>query len=412
MAVTKPPPITATQLAAFGDQLVHGDLITQADAAEQLASLESAIDPQWIITVYDKLWRPVSEVGDDMISLSGTDPRNNVPSAKLQIQGTSTLVDTFMGCRSTMVGVTVETQGLRFAFYVDTFDYELKDGAWIGTANLKGVYDILSFLVIWPNFLFPIQAQIPSHAVFIWGLCTVIETMVSECALRIQSGLWEFVNNALSLNPDIRAWFGTLLQNNFNIFQALKTPIYVVRTNPLLDTSPLVAKTVRMESCGAVIPDLTKAYGVDVHVDLWLPGDNQPDQFASLTQPTYVVRCYDRSQIGGPTGTVLDSVIRTVVDLGGSLGIGDLIPGIISQVPAVQGGNTVFEAPILGVNYVPPWAILVAPEPGEKGSVISCRITDHTPKGWQHIIGGRSPKWLVRAPPGNWGGTDKLRLTK
>ena len=46
-------------------------------------------------------------------------------------------------------------------------------GAWIGTANLIGIYDILNFLQIWPNFLLPIQAQIPSHAVFIWALCTV-----------------------------------------------------------------------------------------------------------------------------------------------------------------------------------------------------------------------------------------------
>ena len=63
----------------------------------------------------------------------------------------------------------------------------------------------------------------------------------------------------------------------------LKTPIYVVRTNPFLDTSPLVARTVRMESCGTVITDITRAYGVDVRVDLWLPGDDQPDQWANLT---------------------------------------------------------------------------------------------------------------------------------
>jgi hypothetical protein len=43
---------------------------------------------------------------------------------------------------------------------------------------------------------------------------------------------------------------------------------------------------------------------------------------------------------------------------------------------------------------VEPWAVLIAPEPGEKGNVTTCRISFHTPKGWQHIIGGRSPKWL------------------
>jgi hypothetical protein len=393
MAVNFQPNQSANQalLDQLNDQLWHGNLTARANAAEQLATMSSAVDPQWTVTVYDFLWRKIGDVGDDMIELSGHDPTNNLSSATLKIKGGSTLVDAMMDCETTLVGVTVETENLRFAFYVDTFEYELKDNAWVGTANLKGIWDILNFLQIWPDPFLPIQAQIPSDAIFIWGLCTVLETMVSECALRIQSGLWEFINNALSLNPDFSAWIGTLLQSNGNIFEALKTPIYVVRTNPILDTSPLVAKTVRMESCGAVIPNLTKAYGVVANMDLWLPGDDQPDEWANLDQPTYVFSTVDRSQITGPTSTVVDSVIRTVVDLTGSFGA--VFAPVVEQVPGMQG---VFEAPLLGVNYVPPWAILIAPEPqvGQKGSVMECKITNHTPKGWQHIIGGRSPQWL------------------
>jgi hypothetical protein len=390
VAITQPAEITAGELATLQNQLLYAPLQVRADAAEKLASLESAVNIEWIVTVYDKLWRPLGEVGDDMIRLNGTDPRNALGSAKLELKGDSTLIPLIMSCTSTMVGVTVETEGLRWAFYVDTYDLEHKaDGSVTCTANLKSIWDILNFLQIWPDPLLPIQAQIPSAAVFIWGLCTVIESMVSECALRIQSGLGEFINNALSLNPDIEAWFGTLLQSNGNILEALKTPIYVVRTNPLLDTSPLVAKTVRMESCGSVIPDLTKAYGVDCRMDLWLPGEPQPDAFANLDQPTYVFSTKDRSQITGPTGTVIDSVLRTVVDLFGSFG--GLFPGIVQGVPGMDG---VFQAPGIGINFVPPWAILVAPDPGKKGSVVSAKITGQTPKGWQHIIGGRSPKWL------------------
>ena len=44
-------------------------------------------------------------------------------SAQLKIKGDSWLVDTFMQCMTTHVGVVVETAGIRFAFYVDTFDY-------------------------------------------------------------------------------------------------------------------------------------------------------------------------------------------------------------------------------------------------------------------------------------------------
>lgn len=386
MTVTMPD--LTPDLSALMDMLVNGDLMTRAQASDAIADTYDPRDNVWDVEIHDKYWNAIGAIGDDMLELTGTDPRNNLPSATLKIKGDSEHILTLMECTETLVGITVQTAGLRFAFYVKSFDYEFKDGEWIGTANLLGIWDILNYLQIWPNFLLPIQAQVPSHAIFIWALCTVIEVAVSECALRIQSGLWEFINNALSLNPDIRAWFGRLLENNGNIFQMLKTPVYVVHTNPLLDSSPLVAKTVRMESCGTVITDITRAYGVDVRVDLWLPGDPQPDRFANLELPTYVVTAKDRSQVEGPTKTVLDSVIRTVVDAGGS------VFGEIFGINAVPGMNGVFEAPVIGVDFVPPWAILVAPEKGEKGSVVNCKLSFHTPAGWQHIMGGRSPKWL------------------
>ena len=391
------PTATEIDFDKLREELNFGDLITRAEAATKLAEIKPPRHDEWVVQIHDMWWNPTGSFGEDIIELTGTDPRNNLPSATLKIKGESEHVEQLMDCVNTLVGVTVETAGMRLAYYVKSFDLDYNDGEWVGTVNLLGIWDILNFLIIWPNFLLPIQAQVPSHAVFVWALCTVIELMVSECSFRIQSGIWEFINNALSLNPDIRAWFGALLESRGNIFQALKTPIYVVHTNPLLDTSPLVAKTVRMESCGTVITDITKAYGVDVRLDLWLPkgmngktvDDPQPDKWANLKVPTYVLTAKDRSQVEGPTKMVLDSVIRTTVDLGGSV-FGEMF-GIIKQAPGMEG---VFEMPGIGLNFVPPWAILVAPEKGQKGSVASCKISFHTQSGWQHIIGGRSPKWL------------------
>ena len=389
-----------TSLADLESQLLSTDPATAATAAETLASQQGALDANdFVITVYDQFWRPIAAVGEDCMEHSGTDPRNNLPSATLKLKGNSPLIDVFMNCRTTMVGVTFETGGLRFPFYCDTFDYEMTEkGEWTGTAHLNGIWDILNYLVIWPDWMLPIQAQVFSYAVFMWALCTVIENMVAEQALRIQTGLNEFINNLGSGNPDIRAWFGTLLQSNGNVFEMLKTPIYVVRHDPLTDTSPLYARTVRMETVAAVLKDITKAYGVDVRVDLWLPGDAQPDYWTqtipelALDQPTYVVTAKDRSQVTGPTKTVLDSVLRTVVDLEGSL-LGNVLSPLLNPQGEYSPEN-IFIAPTLGVNFVPPWVIVIAPEPGERGSVATCKISDHTPKGWQHIIGGRSPKWL------------------
>jgi hypothetical protein len=124
----------------------------QAAAAEAIASIVDSVDPEWVITIWDYLWRPIGATGDDMIECSGTDPRNALPAATLKLQGNSTLIPALQNCRTTMVGVTVETEGLRFPFYVDTHDYEYTEkGEWTSTANLLGIWDILNYLQIWPD---------------------------------------------------------------------------------------------------------------------------------------------------------------------------------------------------------------------------------------------------------------------
>lgn len=385
--------------------LWEGDAVTAAAAAEQIGNISQsalqggAID-DWVITVYDKFWRRIGPVGS-FIECTGMDPRNNLPSATLKLKGDEPLIPVFRNCQNTMVGVTIETEGLRFAFYVDTFDEIFENGAWTATANLLGIWDILNYLLVWPDFWAPIQIQLLSHAIVFGPMVSSIQILIMEQALRIQTGLWEFVNNALSFDPDIPAWFGSLLEYEGNIQEMLQCPIVVALTNPLEDGSLFCVKTIRMETVGAVIKDMTKSTGIDVRVDLWLPGDPPPlDVYLALSLPTYIVRVTDRSQITGPTGTILDSVLKTIIDLGGSV-LGDILAPLIegsNEVPDLPQGFWI--SPALGVNYVPPWVVLVAPENGAPGSVETCRITTHTPKGWQHIIGGRSPQW-AGAPSGN-----------
>lgn len=390
------PKVSSAELARLNHDLLRGNNAQRAAAADRLAEIKSAIPVDFKHHVNDRLWRRIGPLGGDLMASSGNEPRNNVPTATLTVKGTSEYVEVFMGCRSTMIGVEIEVGGLTFAFYVHKHGYRMDEhGVWTSTVNLRGIWDILNFYQIWPVWWMPLAFQPFSHAIFIGPLVTVIENMISECALRIQSGIWEFVNNALSLNPDLRAYFGTLLQSNGNIFQMLKTPLYVVRTNPFLDSSPLYAKTVRMESCGSVITDITRPYGVDVRVDLWRPGMPQPDPWANLNQPTYVVTVKDRSQVQGPTGTIIDSVLRTAVDLQGSFFGNQLAPIIGPASPWAPEG--VYVAPALGLNFVRPLVVVVAPRAGEKrprSPLMSCEIYDHTPMGWQHIIGGKSPRWL------------------
>jgi hypothetical protein len=387
---------SADQLNRWNQALLSGDAWRIATMARELAEASAAVDTNFRFTICDKFWKPMGELGGWLMENTGTDPRNDCPTSKLVLQGKTPFFEAFADCRNTMVGVIIETAGMRFPFYVKTFTEHYEKAETTGIAELRGIWDILNYYIIWPTWFLPIQAQPFSHAVFLWALETVLQAMVAECAVRIQAGWNEFINNALSLNPDIRAWFGTIRlalkrdglgEGAFT--RMLRTPMYVVRTNPFLDTSPLVARTVRMESCGAVIKDITRAYGVVTSVDLWLPGDPQPDRWGRLDSPTYLFKTFDRSQIEGPTKTVFDAVLRTVVDIEGSL-LGKVLDPFLNprgRNPALPEGA--FEAERLGVNFVAPYAIAVAPDPGQDGNIIAADISHHTPDGWQHIIGGR-----------------------
>ena len=361
-----------------------------AEAAETLAERVSAVDPDFKVTVYDNFWRYNGDA-DEWIALNGTLPRNDVPSAEIKNpQSEDDLIDKFQACRKSLVGVTIETEGIRQAYYLDSHEYELANGMWTSTAKCLGIYDILNYIYVWPDWYLPIQAQLFAYAIFIGPLCTVLAVMIAENALRLQLGIWEFVNNALSLNADFQAWIGSMLESNGNIGEALKTPVYVVPINPILDTSPWVAFTVRMESCKTIIDKMARAYGVTVTVDLWLPGDPQPDQYANLDQATYVVRIIDRQNLTGPTQTAIDGIIGDMVQIEGSV-FGDTFSWALNPNNTTPSLDGIYIAPTIGENFVEPWAVLID---DPHGPMISAKIIDHAPQGDTMIIGGKSPQWL------------------
>lgn len=374
-----------------------------AEAAKNIADAFSSSNTDVKVTVCDAFWNEIGPAGN-YIEVSGTIPRNAAPQATLKLPENHWLDPYLSQCENTMVGVIIETDGISEAFYVKRHREKLdEDGKVTLTSELVGIWDILNYLPIWPSWYLPIATQPFSHAIYFSPLCSVIEAMAAQQSFRIQSGMWEFFNNALSLNPDVRAWLGTMLQaikNDPQTGSVLKTPLYVVRTGVLTDSSPLFCRTVRMETVGQVIGDITKAYGVDVRVYLWRPGMEQPDKYANLTHHTYVMTVKDRSQIEGPTKTALDSALRFLVDTQGSL-LGKTLDPLLNP-NGESAPEGVYIAPALGLVFVPPYAQLETPDTivadGEvirsKSALMTYEIVRSTPLGWQHIIGGKSPKWL------------------
>lgn len=373
----------------LGFTLNTGSEAAIMSAATEVGRLKAAEPTEILVTFYDKFWVPIGEC-NDYIQLSASKPRNKPAVLNITLKGTDPLVPLIRKCRKEVVGVTVEVGSLRWAYTVDTAALKLSSG--LRTLEVKGLglHDYLSYLLIYPNFLAPLQIQVPTRAVFIGPLCTVIEVMIAEQAFRRQAGLWELSNNLLSLNPDWQAWFGNLLEARGNLLDELHNPIYVVHRNPLFDSSPFVSINTRMETCAQVIDKLVKAYGVTIEIDLWLPGDPQPDEFANLGVPTYVVRTVDRSNVTGPTnGTILDSIIKEIVNVEGSI-LGNALDPILNP-EGDYAPPGVYIAPTLGVNFVTPWTLLVD---HPRGPMEAFEITEHHQQGWSIVIGGKSPKWL------------------
>lgn len=391
------------KLPFWTKELDSGVAWRQAEAAKNIADAFSSSNTDVKVTVCDAFWNEIGVAGN-YIEVSGTIPRNAAPQATLKLPENHWLDPYLSQCENTMVGVIIETDGISEAFYVKRHREKLdEDGKVTLTSELVGIWDILNYLPIWPSWYLPIATQPFSHAIYFSPLCSVIEAMAAQQSFRIQSGMWEFFNNALSLNPDVRAWLGTMLQaikNDPQTGSVLKTPLYVVRTGVFGDSSPLFCRTVRMETVGQVITDITKAYGVDVRVYLWRPGMEQPDKYANLTHPTYVMTVKDRSQIEGPTKTALDSALRFLVDTQGSL-LGKTLDPLLNP-NGEYAPEGVYIAPTLGLVFVPPYAQLETPDTivadGEvvrsKSALMTYEIVRSTPLGWQHIIGGKSPKWL------------------
>lgn len=385
---------------------LRSDARTAVKAADMMAAAELAAPTDILVTFYDKIYRVRGEC-NDYIDLQAAFPRFLVETGTITLKGSDPLAEVALLCRDEVVPVTIEIGHMLWSGRVkvakDRFGYE--DEADTVVCELEGDRAWLMKIMAWPNFLFPIQVQFPPRGFAIGNAITVIKWIIATQTFRLQAGLWDLINNLFSLNLDWRTWFGTLLMQDIlgpdgqfdfsDVMRMLRTPIYVRQgiLEPLFDTSPLISCNWRMDKIFDLVDQIVKDNGLVIEVKLWRVGDPQPDRIENmlfpLTTPTIVVDVKDRLGIVGPTGTFLDGILRTVINLQDSI-FGEITRPFLNPqgLPVPEGFNI---APLLGLTWVPPWAIFMAdhPQSGVKGE-----IAHHHPLAWRTIIGGKSPKWL------------------
>lgn len=389
------------------------DMYTAIEAARAAADLEQAgvAQEKIIVTYYDKFYTTFAESAN-YLELSCNFPRNEVPAGKITLpkytnpatREANPVAQLALTCEKATVPVTIEVGNLLWSGRVKIAhdNFNMPDKSDFVECELEGDYAWLMKIMAWPDYLLPLQVQFPPRGIAIGPGISILKWLLTTQAWRIQSGIWDLVNQVLSLDLDWRTWFGTAFMSNpgqNDLYSAMRTPIYVVPTDVLTDTSPYISINWRMDKVGTIFKQQLIDLGLYVQVQLWRPGDPQPTTTDidptlidfPLTVATIVVDIKDRSGITGPTGTFVDGIVEDLVDLEGSV-LGDVLSPFLNPngeyVPENLGINI---APALGVNFVAPWVIFNADAPH---SGVWGKISHHHPESWRVIVGGKSPQWM------------------
>lgn len=388
--------------AEAATKLASGNSHEAMRAATELAALEQHAPVDIECSVRTNTYGRAFDA-NDYKSLQVAWPRLTIPTGKLILKSNDPAADLVLSCEETVVPVVIDIGPLRWSGRVDVAHDKFGDRDDDDEIECELLHDKawLTRIMAWPWWFQPIQIQgPPSRGVAFGGAVSVIKYLIASQSLRIQLGLWDLVNNLGSLNLDFRSWFGTLLMQNpgsrlefRDILQAVTTPIYVVPTNPLFDTSPFISLNWRMDDLWTLCNKTCEDNGLTIEVDLWEPGMPQPDALAEATNllrvPTIVVDVKDRMSVTGFSGTFLDGLQRTVTDLAGSA-FGEILKPFLNpgNQYAPEGVNI---APLLGLNFVKPWVLFNA---DVRDSGLKGQVSHHHPIAWRIITGGKSPKWM------------------
>lgn len=392
-------------LAEVQQRLLSTNPHERMAAAKEAGALDQAPPSNVTVRVMSNTYSRGWEASNRQ-SLQLTFPRLAVPTGRLVLDGQDPLAEVVLNCHETVVPVIADCGPIRWSGRVDVAHDNFGDPNKPDTIECELIHDKawLTRVVAWPWWFMPLQWQgPPTRGVAFGNAISVIKYLFGSQFLRLQLGLWDLVNNLLSFNLDWRAWFSTALMQDpgedgldlRDIVQMATTPVYVVPTNPMFDTSPFISLNWRMDELLQLVTKTCEDNGLTIEVYMWEPGMPQPDPVAEkrnlLRVPTVVVDVKDRMQVTGFSGTFLDGIQRTFVDIMDSAFGEVLKPFLDPNNESAYLPDGVNIAPRLGMHAVKPWCVFNCDHPA---SGLKGRVSHHHPIAWRTITGGKSPAWL------------------
>lgn len=405
--MTSPYPPWLQKLIQQG--LQSGDTAVAAAAARAAARFTQQPPEAPLRRMFDGFYKAVGEINDH-IELQLSDPRQALPAGKLILKSTDPLAAQAIRCMTEPVPIIYDAVAewdtwpppYRWSGRIDVAHGQFKDGLRRVECELIGDKHWLDRILAWPAPELPIWIQEPGMWFGLGMGLTVIFCLIAEQSFRIQSGLWRIIDEIGSLEFAFQAWIDELRSVSrmslADIMQVLHTPICVVPVDPWTDTSAWIEINGRMDTVWKLIQQQLLDNGFDMTVQMWLPGDPQPQGLAfPLQNASVVINLYNRSGFTGPWGP-FEGLLVDAAQIVGALTQNALEPilGGASQ-PYVLTDLGEYLAPNIGVDFENPWVIFNCDV--DESGIIEYSIDFHHPLAFQVVVGGQSPK--VCAPSGN-----------
>lgn len=201
--------------------------------------------------------------------------------------------------------ISIELPGWRSLWLVTTFRRKFVGLKRYWEVTALDPLQYLASLRLWPCPWFPAEFQ-PLH--YWYG----IGPAASMCAaalvanlVRVQTGMWSFptANNLFAFLPDIKNALWPLMVNPRNKF--------------IRDTSTWTTSTWRMDEALAAFTEVCDAENIQITYQFFIPWlDEQPfPEIMTLDRPCVIFDFVEKGAPAGMTGTIIDGIIRTGVQM-------------------------------------------------------------------------------------------------
>lgn len=276
------------------------------------------------------------------------------------------------------VHITVDVPGKRWSGKANTITYKGDDkGGTRLVLNFLHDYEHVKKVVCYSNPLLPPEFQFPK--VWMWAGPSIfgIKTMIFLNLLRRFTPLWQLPENIF----DPATWLSNLNPDNW--------PIVCKPGNFFSDTSAWTVINTRFGNLHDVVTPTLKDAGLQLTATRWLPGDPQPASgHYTLTKPTLVLDVVDKSGWRGPTGTVIDGLLKTVSTI--------LSDGVQTTETVFKGTpSPMYSQPsFFGTVQDSPWVCWRNGMRTGLTGIQTWEMTIHKALAGAVVTGGRSPGWV------------------